>query len=189
VEEERQHQRDARPPPGDTPAATRCRQTSPGQRLASPCPCGAGARRFWPNPTDFTGSVYYRYCRNAACGSADDASTAGAGATGHFFTAALFGQNLRDTVSKWQWLGAASGGTGTLPAINAHANFAAGFDLPDTWQPDSLPLLAQTFDAMRADGAGWVTFTRRAAVKPGAGTVPSFGDDPALAPLPVAWGE
>ena len=26
------------------------------------------------NPTDFTGSVYYRYCRNAACGTAVQAT-------------------------------------------------------------------------------------------------------------------
>ncbi len=180
--------------PGDTPGGdTLTMQFRPASAWQSPLPMWRVGPNDWRfvlyNPTDFSGNVYYRYCRNAACGSADDASTAGAGATGHFFTAALFGQNLRDTVAKWQWLGAASGGSGTLPTINAHTNFAAGFDLPDAWQPDALPLLAQTFDAMRAAGAGWVTFTRRAAVKPGAGTVPSFGDDPALAPLPVAWNE
>jgi hypothetical protein len=139
------------------------------------------------NPSDFSGSVSYRYCRNAACASADDAQTAGPAASGRFFTSALFGQNLRDTIANWQWLGPQPGGSGVLPRVNAHANFAAGFDLADTWQPDSLAVFAQTFDAMRAAGAGWLTFTRRAAALPGAGAAPTFGDDPALAPLMQDW--
>lgn len=181
--------------PADTPGSNVVSlQFRPGSAWHSPVPMWRTGPTDWRfvlyNPTDFSGSVYYRYCRDAACGTADASDTAGAGATGHFFTPALFGQSLRDNINAWQWLGPVSGGSAALPTINAHQNFAAGFDLPDTWQPDAMPLFAQTFDAMRADGAGWVTFTRRAAARPGAAaTVPSFGDDPALAPLPVAWNE
>lgn len=180
--------------PADTPGGdTVTMQLRPASAWHSPLPMWRRGPNDWRlvlyNPTDFTGSVYYRYCRNAACGTADAADTAGAGATGHFFTPALFGQNLRDTVNRWQWLGPVSGGSGALPAINGRAGFAAGYDLADAWNADALPRLAQTFDAMRADGAGWVTFTRRAAARPGVGSVPNFGDDPALAPLPVAWSE
>ena len=180
--------------PADTPPNDALTlQFRPASAWHSPLPMWRVGPNDWRfvlyNPTDFTGSVYYRYCRNAACGTADDADTAGVGATGHFFTQALFGQNLRDQIKRWQWLGPVSGGSSALPTINAHPYFAAGFDLADGWQPEALPLYAQTFDAMRADGAGWVSFTRRAAVLPGSGATPNFADDPALAPLPVAWNE
>jgi hypothetical protein len=137
------------------------------------------------NPGDFSGSVFYRYCRNYACGSADDASTAGNGATGRYFSQALFDQNLRDDIGAWQWLGGPSGGAGLLPAINARPNFAAGFDQADDWQPGAIPFYAQAFDAMHADGASWVNFTRRgtAQMQP----APIFADDPALAPLGPDW--
>ncbi len=137
------------------------------------------------NPGDLPGSEFYRYCRNYACGTADDASTAGNGATGRFFSQALFDQNLRDNLSGWQWLEGASGAAGTLPAVAARPNFAAGFDLADDWQPNALPFYAQAFDAMQAGGAGWVNVTRRGAAQ--LRPAPSYADDPALAPLGADW--
>ena len=137
------------------------------------------------NPGDLPSSVFYRYCRNEACGSADDASTAGNGATGRFFSQALFDQNLRDSISSWQWLDGSSSGAGTLPVVNVHPNFAAGFDLADDWQPSAVPSYAQTFDAMHADGAGWVDFTRRGAAQ--MQPAPLYAEDPALAPLGGDW--
>ena len=96
------------------------------------------------NPGDLPGSVFYRYCRSFACSSADDASTAGNGATGRFFSQALFDQNLRDSISGWQWLDSSSSAAGTLPAVNVHPNFMTGFDVADDWQPSAMP-------AVRAD--------------------------------------
>ena len=138
------------------------------------------------NPTDFSGSMFYRYCRNFACGAADDVDTAGDGATGRSFTQALFPQNLRDNINDWQWLGGPDGGGGALPPVNPHPNFAAGFDLSDDWLPNALPFYAQAFDSMRADGAGWVNVTRRAADQP-MRPAPVFADDPTLAPWPADW--
>ena len=137
------------------------------------------------NPAEFSGSVFYRYCRNFGCGTADDAATAGNGATGRFFTQALFDQNLRDNIADWQWLGGPSGGAGLLPPIKVHPGFAAGFDQADDWQPNAMPFYAHAFDAMHADGAGWVNFTRQAAAQ--LRPVPGYADDPALAPLPADW--
>jgi hypothetical protein len=137
------------------------------------------------NPADFAGSVSYRYCRNYACGTADDAATAGSAAAGRFFSEALFDQTLRDNVTDWQWLAGPSGGAGVLPAIQARPSFAAGFDLDDGWQPGALPFYAQTFSGMHADGAGWVNATRLAAAQ--MQPAPVFADDPALAPLPADW--
>ncbi|MCC6190159.1 MAG: hypothetical protein IT318_14090 [Anaerolineales bacterium] len=178
--------------PGSTPGSDNVSvQFRPGGSWHTPLPMWRVGTNDWRfvlyNPSDFSGSVFYRYCRNAACGTADDAQTAGPAASGRFFTPALFGQNLRDTITRWQWLDPAPGGSGVLPAIRPHPGFAAGFDLADSWLPDSQAVWASAFDAMRASGAGWVTFTRRAAVLPGAGGAPAFSDDPSLAPLPPDW--
>ena len=91
------------------------------------------------NPGDLPSSVFYRYCRDDACGSADDTATAGSGAAGRFFSPALFDQNLRDSVSGWQWLDNSSSVAATLPAVTAHPDFAAGFDVADDWQPTAAP--------------------------------------------------
>jgi hypothetical protein len=138
------------------------------------------------NPGDLPGNVFYRYCRNLACGSADDASTAGSGAASRVFSQALFDQNLRDSIHTWQWLDDLSGGAVTLPTVGLHPNFQAGFGLSDDWQPQAVPAYAQTFNAMRGDDAGWVDVTRRgaAAMQP----APAITEDPALAPLPADWG-
>lgn len=137
------------------------------------------------NPGDLSGSVFYRYCRNFACGTADDVATAGNGAAGRFFSQALFDQNLRDNIGGWQWLGGPSGGAGLMPPINARPNFAAGFDQADDWQPGVMPFYSQAFDAMHTDGAGWVNFTRRASAQ--MQPLPIYADDPALASLGPDW--
>jgi len=69
----------------------------------------------------------------------DDASTPAMAAAGRFFSQALFDQNLRDSISSWQWFEGPSAGAAALPAISAHPNFSAGFDLADDWQPNALP--------------------------------------------------
>jgi hypothetical protein len=137
------------------------------------------------NHGNFSGSVFYRYCRNFARGTADDAATAGNGATGRFFGRALFDQNLRDNITDWHWLDGPSGGAGVLPPINVHQNFTAGFDQADDWQPNAIPFYAQAFDATHADGAGWVNFTRLASAQ--MQPAPNYADDPALAALAPDW--
>ena len=175
--------------PANTPSADSLTLQFRTSAWHAPVPMWRVAANVWRfvlyNPGDLTGSVFYRYCRNYACGSADDAVTAGNGNTGRFFNQALFDQNLRDSVSQWQWLDGAAGGAAALPAIKPHPNFAAGFDEPDNWQPGAMPFYAQAFDAMHSDGAGWVSFTRLAAahLQP----QPSYADDPALAPLNADW--
>jgi hypothetical protein len=57
------------------------------------------------NPTDLSGNLSYRFCRNARCGVADDAAMAGNNVLGHFFTQSPFNQDLTgDEVADWQWL-------------------------------------------------------------------------------------
>jgi hypothetical protein len=136
------------------------------------------------NPTGFSGSVFYRYCRNFACGSADDAATAGLDASGRFFTPAIFSQNLRDNIRAWEWLGQAPGPTGALPAVGARPGFAAGIDLAEAWQPNAGPFYAPTFAALAGSGANWVTLARRGSLLQ-RDPRPIYGEEPGQAPLAV----
>jgi hypothetical protein len=138
------------------------------------------------NPSDFTGSVFYRYCRNLACGAADDSATPGPAASGRFFSSAFLSQNLRDNINSWQWLGAEASSGRSLPPINPHLNFAAGAAFDEAWQPNTVPFYAQGFNSLRTEGANWVNFNRRGLAVPAGGAL-DFRDDLALAPLPTEW--
>jgi hypothetical protein len=138
------------------------------------------------NPVDFDGSVFYRYCRNLACGAADDSATPGAGASGRFFSPAFLSQNLPDNITGWQWLGTQTGTGPALPPISPHINFAAGAAYDEAWQPNSVPFYSQGFSSLRSAGATWVSVNRRGlAVQ--MNPTPAYRDDPALAPLPAEW--
>jgi len=54
-------------------------------------------------PLNFIGAFTYRYCRNAQCDSADDASSAGENAHGRNVTPAITAQDILDTVNQWMW--------------------------------------------------------------------------------------
>jgi hypothetical protein len=138
------------------------------------------------NPASFESSVFYRYCRNLACGAADDAASPGPGASGRIFSPAFLSQNLRDSISGWQWLGDPGAAGPALPPVKPHVNFVAGAAFDEAWQPNAVPFYSQGFSALRAAGANWVSFNRRAQVGPLA-PAPTFSDDPALAPLPGDW--
>jgi len=69
-------------------------------------------------PLNIVGSFGYRYCRNAQCGSADDASTAGENTRGKNVTPTIAAQDLKDTVSQWAW---AQGQAASLVQTDIHA--------------------------------------------------------------------
>lgn len=138
------------------------------------------------NPTEFSGGIHYRYCRNMACGAADDSATPGLAATGRFFSPALLSQNLRDNLSGWQWLGSPATSGPVLPPVNPHVNFSAGAAYDEAWQPNAVPFYSQGFSALRGAGANWVSFDRRGLAVQMA-PLPAYRDDPALAPLPADW--
>ena len=54
-------------------------------------------------PLNIIGSFTYRYCRNAQCDSADDASTAGPNAHGKNVTPSITSQDIKDSVNQWVW--------------------------------------------------------------------------------------
>jgi hypothetical protein len=138
------------------------------------------------NPTSFSGSIFYRYCRNFACGSADDVDTAGNGASGRFFTPTLFPQDLKDSLAGWQWLGNAASSPVALPPITGRVNFVAGVDFADDWRANALPSILDTLKGLPGFGANWVTFARRGLAQQ-INPVPAYADDPALAPLLPDW--
>lgn len=137
------------------------------------------------NPTDIQGNVFYRYCRNFACGTADDAATAG-NAVGRVFTPTLLAQDLKDTVHSWAWLAEAAATPTILPAINLRPNFVAGIDFGDEWHPNQLPFYAETLTNIHNEGANWVTFTRLG-INLRMNPAPAYAEDLALAPLPIEW--
>ncbi len=57
---------------------------------------------YGPLEKDLT--LQYRYCRNAHCGAADDADTAGLDASGRAFAYAEQAEIITDEVLAWQWL-------------------------------------------------------------------------------------
>jgi len=137
------------------------------------------------NPTNMQGNVFYRYCRNYACGSADDAQTAGTNASGRFFTPTLLDQDLKDTVPGWQWPPDVVPPAGTLPPVNAHPGFGAGIELPDDYQPNAVPLYGDALRGVQATGANWITFTPRGSAQ--MTPAPLYTYDLTSAPLLTDW--
>jgi hypothetical protein len=137
------------------------------------------------NPTETSGSVFYRYCRNYACGSADDVATAGSNAPGRFFTFALLPQTFSENVTGWQWLADYVPAAGVLPNINVHFGFAAGVDFADEWNPNQQPFFGETMRNVQATGANWVSLMPRA--KAVHMNPPYFADDLALSAPQADW--
>lgn len=132
------------------------------------------------NPLNFTGNVGYRYCRNFACGAADDAATAGAASLGRLFTPTVLPQARIETVDGWRWWGEAPAPTLSalpLPGI-ARPELALGIGLPEPWQPTALSLYPETLRSVQAASATTLTIMRRSLMR--GVTPPLLADDPAL---------
>lgn len=134
------------------------------------------------NPENFAGAVYYRYCRNYACGAADDASTAEAAALSRAFTPTVLPQTLKDTVIAWRWQAPVTPPALNLPPPAPRGGFVAGLDLPEAWQPNARPLYGETVRAAQAAGANMLTIFRRSALRNA--SPPIFADDLALSMPP-----
>lgn len=132
-------------------------------------------------PEDFTGSVFYRYCRNYACGAADEAG--GRAALSHAFTPTLLPQVLKTEIAAWRWQAAAAPVTVALPAPAPRPYFVAGLDWPEAWQPNAQPFYGAALRAMRAAAANTLTVYRRGVLLNAA--PPVLADDLALS-LPPA---
>jgi hypothetical protein len=107
-------------------------------------------------PLNILGSFTYRYCRNAQCNSADDASTAGENAHGKNVTPAITAQDVQDTVSQWTW---SQDLNATLVQTNIPSRgtgFVAGVEFQPFYEP-STPVFNQgALQNIHAFNGNWV---------------------------------
>ena len=111
-------------------------------------------------PLNIPGSFTYRYCRNARCGAADDAQTAGMNAHGRFVTSSLVPQDIQDTVDQWMWpLTAASSAIIATDIPSRGPSFFAGVEYQSDYQPNDLQFNPPALQNVQAIGANWVVLT------------------------------
>ena len=107
-------------------------------------------------PLNILGSFTYRYCRNAQCGSADDATTAGETAHGRNITSTIAAQDIKDTVEKWAW---ALPQNATLVQTNIPSRgteFMAGVELQRHYDPALHVFTPDALQNIHAFGGNWV---------------------------------
>ncbi len=99
----------------------------------------------------------YRYCRNAQCGIADEATTNAA--AGHLATVSLAPQDLQDTVQRWRWLSDLQS-TVIAREVQPHgASFMAGVEFLPQIDPAWLSYTALALRNLQAIQANWVIYT------------------------------
>lgn len=109
------------------------------------------------SPLHLLGNVGYRYCRNDACGAADDAATAGPDAKGWPISSSLIHQDFQDTVEKWAWW-QPTGQPTTIVATEVHpkgSGFITGIKLQAPYQPAWLASFGTGFQNIKDLGANW----------------------------------
>lgn len=110
-------------------------------------------------PLNILGSFSYRYCRNAECGSADDAATAGDNPRGNNVTPTLTAQDIQDTITKWAWT--QNTGNSSLVQTNIPARgtgFVAGVEFQQYYDPSLPTFIPYALQNIQALGGNWVIF-------------------------------
>jgi hypothetical protein len=111
-------------------------------------------------PFNNPGSIHYRYCRNAQCGSADDLTTQGDSTRGREISTSLLGQDIKDSVSAWAWYenpeATAIVGAAITPRIGG---FIAGVEFQPTFHPGWSYYMPHALVNSQAIGANQVIFT------------------------------
>jgi hypothetical protein len=111
-------------------------------------------------PLNIIGSFGYRFCRNAQCGSADDAQTAGENAHGLLVTPSLVPQDIQDTVSQWTWPLAAASPTIVATDIPSRGTgFFAGVEYQSYYHPTDPQFNPPALQNVQAIGANWIVLT------------------------------
>ncbi len=111
-------------------------------------------------PLGFGDSLGYRFCRNQACGAADDVETAGPEALGLRVSPAEVEQDLRHDVRAWQWWSGAQAQTAVAaPEIVARPGFEAGVELAQAFPSAMFPSAGPAMQALAEMGANAVTIT------------------------------
>jgi hypothetical protein len=108
-------------------------------------------------PLNIIGSFGYRYCRNAQCGSADDATTMGDNVHGKNITPSLTAQDIRDNVTQWAWTQNAGNGTLVQTDIPARGTgFVAGVEFQGYYDPSFPTYAPYALQNIQAFGSNWV---------------------------------
>lgn len=145
-------------------------------------PIAPGQWRFTlHNPTDLNGSITYRFCRNFACGAADEALPGNV--VGRSFTFTLLPQSIRNAVNQWRWMDTDQSVNLDLPTYAARPGFQAGVTLSETWSPSQIATYAVLATEIAATRANTTEVLRRGALT--TLNPPLYSDDPALT-LPAA---
>ena len=125
------------------------------------------------NPTDLNGNLTYRFCRNYACGAADEVLPGDA--RGRNFSFTLLPQSIRNAVGDWRWWGAEPAVNTDLPGYPARPGFQAGFTLNETWNPSQIAVSEELASEIAATRANTTEVLRRSllvSLNP-----PLYGDD------------
>jgi len=111
-------------------------------------------------PLNMLGSFGYRYCRNAQCGSADDAATIGDSTTGRQAITSLSSQDIQETISAWNWYNNPEPTTLVGASITPRASgFVTGIEFQPTYRPSWSYYYPQALANAQAIGANLAVFT------------------------------
>jgi hypothetical protein len=114
------------------------------------------------SPLNFEGELGYRYCRSLACGSADDADTAGSDPAGRPVPNNPAGATLQDQVERWQWYeGVLNPGQVVAVPASPRPGFQAGIELLPNYRLDWERTMPGALDEIAASGANLITFGSR----------------------------
>lgn len=107
-------------------------------------------------PLNILGAFGYRYCRNAQCGSADDASTAGENARGKNVTPTITAQDIKDAVRQWAWTQPVNTTLVQTNIPSRGAGFFAGVEFQAYYDPAMRVFTPGALQNVHAFGANWV---------------------------------
>lgn len=111
------------------------------------------------SPLNLVNTFSYRFCRNDQCGSADDASTAGPNPRGRIVTVSLTPQDLKDTISAWNWMQDVE--APVIPDIAQPRNnaFWAGIEFQPYYHPSYQTQYFSAIQNVQGLRANWLILT------------------------------
>lgn len=107
-------------------------------------------------PLNILGAFTYRYCRNAQCGVADDAASAGVNAHGRNITPAITAQDIKDTVKQWALTQPQSATLVQTDIPARGTGFVAGVEFQPYYAPTMPVFTPGALQNIHALGSNWV---------------------------------
>ena len=109
-------------------------------------------------PLNIVGAFGYRYCRNAQCGSADDAATPGNNTQGKNIRATIAAQDIKDTVTKWSWSQKLPASLVGVDVPARGGQFVAGVEFQQFYDSSLRLYTPHALQNIHAFGGNWVAF-------------------------------